>query len=94
MQKTLILRKNPNMVTRVIENETILLPVYKSSDEINCIYTLNKVASEVWNLINGKRSLGEIKKQILEKFDTTPGEVDREMGKFLKDLKEIKAVHS
>lgn len=92
MQKTLILRKNPDIVTRVIENETILLPVYKSSDEINCIYTLNKVGSIVWDLIDGKRSLGDIKKEILDKFDTTPEEGDKEMEKFLKDLKEIKAV--
>lgn len=94
MKNTAILRRNPNIVTRVIEDETILLPIYKSSDEISYIYTLNKVASKVWDLINGKRSLVEIKKEILEKFDTTPEEVDKEMENFLKDLKEIKAINS
>jgi len=92
MQDTVILRKNKDMVTRVIDDETILLPLYKTSDDINCIYTLNKVASEVWNLIDGRKTLAEIKKQTLKKFDTTPEEVDKEMQKFLKDLKEIKAV--
>jgi hypothetical protein len=92
MKSTAVLRKNPDMVTRVIENETILLPIYKSSDEINCIYTLNKVASEVWNLINGKRNPQQIKKLILERFDATPEEVDKEMAQFLKDLKDIKAI--
>ncbi|GAG05978.1 unnamed protein product, partial [marine sediment metagenome] len=53
MQETVVLRKNPDMVTRVIDDETILLPIYKTSDEINCIYTLNKVASRVWELIDG-----------------------------------------
>ena len=80
------------MVTRVIDNERILLPVFKTSKEANSIYTLNKVASEVWELINGKRTLADIKKLILKKFDTTEGEVDKEMDKLLKDLKEIKAV--
>jgi len=92
MQNTVVLRKNRNMVTRVIDDETILLPLYKSSDDINGIYTLNKVASAVWNLIDGKKTLAEIKKRVLKKFDTTPEEVDKEMQKFLKDLKEIKAV--
>jgi tRNA uridine 5-carbamoylmethylation protein Kti12 len=82
------------MVTRVIDDETILLPLYKTSEEINCIYTLNKVASGIWNLINGRRTLAEIKSEVLRKFDTTPEEVDREMAKFLKDLKEIKAIVS
>ena len=92
MQESKVLSKNPNMVARVIEDETILLPLYKSSDEINCIYTLNKIASQVWNLIDGKKTLTEIKKQVLKNFDTTPEEVNKEMQKFLKDLKEIKAV--
>ncbi len=92
MRETMVLRKNKNMVTRVIDDETILLPIYKTSDEINSIYTLNRVASRVWKLINGKRTLGEIKKQILKDFDTIPEEVSKEMAKFLKDLKEIKAV--
>lgn len=92
MQKTTVLRKNPNMVTRVIDGETILMPIYKTSDEINCIYTLNKVASRIWELIDGKITLPNLKKQILNEFDATSDEVDKEMGGFLKDLKEIRAI--
>ncbi|MDD5477764.1 MAG: PqqD family protein [Candidatus Omnitrophica bacterium] len=92
MQEKTVLRKNSDMVTRVIEDETILLPIYKTSDEINCIYTLNKVASRVWELLDGKRTLTELKSKLLKEFDTTPEEVDKEMQKLLKDLKEIKAV--
>lgn len=92
MRDAVILRRNPDMVTRVIDDEIIILPIFKTSKEANCIYTLNKVASEVWELINGKRSLGEIKKLILKKFDTTEEEADKEMEKLLKDLKEIKAI--
>ena len=92
MEKSRVLRKNKDMVTRVIDDETILLPIYKTSKEINCIYTLNKVASRVWELIDGKRTPLEIKNKVLKEFDTTPQEVDKEMQKLLKDLKKIKAV--
>ena len=92
MQGTVVLRKNPDMVTRVIDDETILVPIYKTSDKINCIYTLNKVASRVWEMFDGKKTVGEIKKQLLKEFDTTPKEVDKEMQELLKDLKEIKAI--
>jgi hypothetical protein len=84
--------KNPDMVSRVIDDETVLLPIYKSSDEINCIYNLNKVASRVWELIDGKKTLPEIKEKLLEEFDATPKEIDKEMQKLLKELKEIKAI--
>jgi len=92
MKGTEVLRKNPDMVAREIDNEVILLPVYKTSEEANCIYTLNKVASKVWNLIDGKKNVEEIKKIVLENFDTTEEEADKEMQELLKDLKEIKAV--
>lgn len=92
MQDKKVLIKNSDMVTRVIEDETILLPIYKTSDEINCIYTLNKVASRVWELLDGKRTLTELKDKLLKEFDTTPEEVDKEIQKLLKELKEIRAV--
>lgn len=92
MRDAAVLRKNPKVVTRVILDETILLPVYKSSDEINCIYTLNKAASRVWEMIDGKKNITVIKKRILEEFDTTPRESEKELDKLLEELTEIKAV--
>jgi len=92
MKETIALRKNPDMVTRVIDDETILVPIYKTSDKINCIYTLNKVASRVWEMFDGKKTVGEIKKQLLKEFDTTPEEIDKKMQELLKDLREIKAI--
>jgi len=92
MQNKKPLRKNKNMVARVIDGETILLPIYKSSDEINCIYSLNKPASRIWEMIDGKRTLADIKNKVLKEFDTTPKEVDKEMQNLLKDLKDIEAI--
>jgi hypothetical protein len=92
MKETAILRKNKDIVTRVFDDEVILLPIYKTSDEISCIYNLNKVASRVWELLDGKRTLTELKDKLLKEFDATPEEIDHEMEKLLKDLKEIKAI--
>lgn len=92
MDDSTILCKIENMVTRVIENETVLLPIYDTSEDIDCIYSLNEVASRVWEMIDGKSTIGEIKKKVLEEFDTTPQEIKKRMGNFLKDLLEIGAV--
>ena len=92
MERKAVFRKNTDMVGRVIGDETVLLPIYKTSKELNCIYTLNKDASWVWEKIDGKRTLVEIKKRLLEEFDITVEDADKRMQKLLKDLKEIKAV--
>jgi hypothetical protein len=91
-QDSVVLQKNPDMVTRVIDKETILLPVYKSSEEINCIYTLDHAASRIWQLIDGKKTVAKIKETVLNEFDTTPGTADKEIQKLLKDFKAIKAI--
>jgi hypothetical protein len=88
MKDSLVLKKNPDIVSRTIEDETILLPIYKTSDEINCIYTLNDVGARIWELIDGKRNLEKVKKILLKEFEATDKELDRELAKFI----EIKAI--
>ncbi len=87
-----ILRKSEDIVTRVIDDETILLPIYKNSNEINCIYTLNKAASRVWQMVDGKKTLKEIKSEVLGQFDTTAQEAEQKIDELFKDLREIKAL--
>lgn len=92
MKEEKVLKKNPDIVARVIDKETILVPMFKTSKQANFIYTLNPSACKFWDLIDGKRTLKEIREIILQKFDTTVKDVDKEMTGFLEDLKEIKAV--
>jgi hypothetical protein len=83
-----IFKKNSKIVVRKIEDETILMPLYSTSEEIDCIYTLNDAAARIWELIDGKRTLGKIKKIFLDEFDIT----EEELADFLKDLEEIRAI--
>ncbi len=87
-----VLRKNPEIVTRVIAEETILLPVYRTSEEIDSIYTLNSSAAMVWDLIDGKRTVRQLKEAVLKRCEATPEEVDRELDELLNDLRTIKAI--
>jgi len=92
MNENAVVRKNPNVVTRVIGDETVLLPIYKNNMEANCIYTLNKPASRLWEIFDGKKDLAEIKREILEEFGSAPDEVDKELNKIVKELESIKAI--
>lgn len=92
MKKDTVLKKNPDIVARVIDDETILMPIYKTSDDINCIYTLNKSAALIWDAIDGKKTIGQIKAMVSKEFDSKPEEIDKEISDLLKDLKEIKAL--
>jgi hypothetical protein len=92
MKEKVALKKNTNMVSRQIDKETILVPILKESGDINCIYTLNEAACAVWNMIDAKNTIEEIKKVILKKFDVSSRDTEKKLESFLKELKEIKAI--
>ncbi len=85
-------KKSKNIVSRQIGAETILLPICKDTSETNCIYTLNKAAARVWDLIDGKRPISQIKQEILKEFSVKPQDLDKVAGSLFKDLKKIKAI--
>ncbi len=87
-----IMRKNPEMTTRVFDGETILIPLYASSKDADAIYVLDDVGTKIWGLINGKRDAGQIAGLLLEEYEASPGQLRRSLDVFVKDLKKIKAV--
>jgi len=98
MNDKTIFRKNPDIITRKIGSKLILVPLYKTSSEINCIYTLNPAAEKVWERIDGKRSWETIKKDLtgefLDTYATSSSNIEKEFCEFLKDLQGIKAIKS
>ncbi len=92
MKKDAVLKKSPDIVSRQIDDQAMLIPIYRTSEEANYIYTLNKAALKIWDLIDGKRTLKDIRKAILKKFDTTEEETDKKLQVLLEDLRKIKAI--
>lgn len=89
-----IFKRNPNIVIRVIGGDTILMPIYGNSEEINCIYSLNETAALIWKLIDGKKNLKQIKSLMVKQFDTPEKKMDMKLGEFFKELIENNIVIS
>jgi len=54
------------------------------------VHTLNQTASLIWNLCDGKHSLGEIKKALHENFSIKETiEVEKDILKNLKELQKL-----
>lgn len=92
MSDSKIPRKNKDIVCREIGGETVLVPIYRDSRDLNSIYTLNQSAAWVWDKIDGKRSWGEIRELLLKHFDATAKQADSRLGALRKELEEMKAV--
>ncbi|HOX22409.1 MAG TPA: PqqD family protein [Elusimicrobiales bacterium] len=92
MNEKKIPRRNKDVVCREIAGETILVPIYRDSRDLNSIYTLNPSAAWVWSKIDGKRGWGDIKTLLLKNFDIENTQADKRLSELRRELEEIKAV--
>ena len=85
-------QKDPNMVSRKIADEFILVPIRQNVGDLESIYTLNETGARIWELIDGKTNVGKIKEKLIEEFEVTPEEAEKDIVEHLMQLEEIKAI--
>jgi hypothetical protein len=79
-------RSSTEVVKREIGNDTILVPIRKTAEELDSIYTVNDLAVRIWDLMDGKKTVAEIKQTILNEYDVTLEELDRDVEDFISKL--------
>jgi hypothetical protein len=85
-------KRNENFVFRKIEKETILVPIKDNVGDMGFIYNLNELAAFVWENLDGKDRLLDIKNSIVEEFEVSAQQAEEDLGEFVDDLKEIGAI--
>jgi methyltransferase-like protein len=88
-----IYRRNADFVYRKIENETILVPIKNNVGDMGSIYNLNEVGAFVWENLDGKKTLDDLKNMVTEEFDVSIQDAEIDLCEFINDLKEIDAIH-
>ncbi|MDI6688098.1 MAG: PqqD family protein [Desulfobacterales bacterium] len=84
--------KSDSIVFRKIADEFILVPIRQNVGDLESIYTLNETAARIWELIDGKIKVGKIKEKIVEEFEVTPEEAEKDIMEHLMQLEGIKAI--
>jgi hypothetical protein len=87
-----VLQKNPSFVSRRIADEVILVPISRKVGEIDCLYALNEVGACIWDLIDGDRSLQELRDAIVAEFEVSESEAQEDLTVLIDQLQEIGAV--
>jgi len=93
-QLALIYQKNPDIVARKVIDELILVPVGRQAGDLNSIYTLNEVGARMWELIDGKRRVAEIRDQLVEEFDVSEKNAEEDLLILLQQFHEIGAIEA
>ena len=87
-----VFNKNKDFVTREIDDELILMPIYSTNKDINEMYTLNESAAKMWSLVDGKNTVLQIVEGVLSEYEADKDQVEKDVQEFVKDMLKIKAI--
>lgn len=82
-------KKNQDVVYRRISDESILVPIKDNVGDLRFIYNLNDVGTFIWQRIDGKRHLVDIKKILVDEFDVSPSRAEKDLLEFIDHLEKM-----
>ncbi len=78
--------KESDFATRSILGETIIVPIKGGVGDLNSIYVLNELGTQIWELIDGKISINRMIEEICKAYDVGPEEAEKDAIEFLNSL--------
>ena len=75
-----------SLVTRDLAGEKIIVPVRGKVGDLNNIYTLNAVANDIWNLLDGKRTVAQIVAQLEQEYEVDSATLSNDVTRTLDEL--------
>ena len=87
-------QKNPEMVSRQIAGDLILVPIRQSTGDMNSIYTLNETAARSWELLDGGHTLGEIRDRLVAEYEVTAEQAWDDLLELLESLQSVGAIQA
>ena len=85
--------QSKEVVARQIEGETILTPIRRGARDVNSVYTLNPVATVLWQYMAQSHSVPEMVERICSEFEVTPGQAKGDVEEFISSLLEQNLIH-
>ena len=86
--------KNRDIVTRKIAGELFIVPVRGKLADMQRIFTLNPVAEYIWQSLDGRTSIEDIRRGILSTYDVEEEQADADIMDFITELLEADLILS
>ena len=81
-----VFKKSDELVHRKIAEETILVPIRGTLADMQKIFALNPVAEFVWDLLDGRNSVGEMVEKVVSEFEVERKQAEADLDEFVIDL--------
>jgi hypothetical protein len=84
--------KTESLVSRKVGSEFVIVPICRTAGEVESIYSLNEVAVRIWELIDGNRSVEQIRDEMVDEFEVSSEELEKDLVELLQQLTSIAAI--
>ena len=81
-----IFSKKDEIVSREIAGETILVPIRGKLADMQNIFSLNPAAKYIWELLDGKLTLEEITRGVMNSFGIERQQAEDDVYEFIDEL--------
>ena len=86
--------RSPSVVTRKTGNEYVLVPVTNNIADMTSVYTLNETGTFIWELIDGKKSVEDLIKAVIDKYDIDKETATRDVFSFIDNMSNYLVISS
>jgi len=78
--------RSDSVVSRVIAGETLIVPVRRGVGDLASIYSLNPVASAIWQALAAPRSTDEVVRVLADEFEAEAAKIAVDVQLFLAEM--------
>jgi len=86
--------RSESVVSRVIAGETLIIPVRKGLGDLASIYSLNQIATLIWQAISSPHSKEQIVQMVEQEFEGELGQIECDVEAFLGEMGSAGLIHS
>jgi len=87
MSETIYTRSG-SVVKRSVAGEVLLVPVSGHLADLQRVFVLDEVGSEIWDRLDGRRTLEQIEQELVEIFEVSGEALRADMQGFVGELQE------
>lgn len=80
--------KRTSVVTREIAGQKMLVPVTAEMGDLETIYSMNAVASFIWDALDGRQTLGQVLEAVRDVFDISGERAEKDLLGFIAELEQ------
>jgi|ERR1035438_1390167 hypothetical protein len=80
-------RRSPDIVSREVAGETVVVPICRGVGDLDSIFTFNGMGSWLWSLLGEPRSEGELTELVMRRYAVEKEAARLDVRNFLLELR-------